>query len=176
MGRCTTWYQGGTAQNVVAATRVTASRARGTTAAARSAKIASRPRILVIPTHISCVRTSMYSAHFCTGGPNDHPRRRAFLYCKANFHPHPWVHTQQSPSTKAQYRRARELPVGDPCALVGTLETSGVFRHDEPVLSGCFSFVCTSTLPRYHTTQTPITHQTRGVVERDSTVPIAMGP
>ena len=30
---------------------------------------------------------------------------------------------------RRQYRRARERPVGDPCASVGTFETSGVLRH-----------------------------------------------
>jgi len=66
---------------------------------------------------------------------------------------------------RRQYRRARERPVGDPCASVGTLETSGVLRHDEPVLSGCFSFVCTSTPLRYHITHTHTTHSTRRGIE-----------
>ena len=35
----------------------------------------------------------------------------------------------------------------------------------EPVLSGCFSFVCTSTPLRYHITHTHTTHQTRRGIE-----------
>ena len=45
----------------------------------RSAPVASRSRILVIPTHISCISTSMYTTH----GRTERPPK------EENLHPHP---------------------------------------------------------------------------------------